>query len=38
MHVQVIPYEDAKTYRYNIFDVTKTVSKKDYPLIKVGEF
>ena len=38
VHVQVIPYEDAKTYRYNIFDVTKTVSKKDYPLIKVGEF
>jgi catalase len=34
--VQVIPYEDAKTYRFNIFDLTKTVSHKDYPLIKVG--
>lgn len=36
--VQVIPYEDAKTYRFNIFDLTKTVSHRDYPLIKVGEF
>ena len=36
LSVQVIPYEEAKTYRYNIFDLTKTVSHKDYPLIKVG--
>ncbi len=38
MYVQVIPYEEAKSYRFNIFDLTKTVSKKDYPLIKVGRF
>src|SRR5690625_1069663 len=34
--VQVMPYEDAKTYRYNPFDLTKIWSKKDYPRIKVG--
>ena len=38
MSVQVIPYEDAKTYRFNIFDLTKTVPHSDYPLIKVGTF
>ena len=38
MSVQVIPYEDAKTYRFNIFDLTKTVPHADYPLIKVGKF
>ncbi|MCG7427278.1 catalase [Helcobacillus sp. ACRRO] len=38
VHVQVMPYEDAKTYRFNPFDLTKTISKKDYPLIKVGHF
>ena len=31
-----MPYEDAKTYRFNPFDLTKTWSKKDYPRIKVG--
>src|SRR5699024_7573918 len=36
--VQVIPYEDAKNYRFNIFDLTKTVPHEDYPLIKVGTF
>ncbi|WP_369045169.1 catalase [Sinomonas sp. P10A9] len=36
LFVQVMPYEDAKTYRYNPFDLTKTWSKEDYPLIKVG--
>jgi len=36
LYVQIIPYEDAKTYRFNIFDLTKTVSQKDYPRIKVG--
>nr|WP_325210077.1 catalase [Salinibacterium sp.] len=38
VYVQVVPYEEAKTYRYNIFDMTKTISKKDYPRIKVGHF
>ncbi|WP_052207393.1 catalase [Sinomonas humi] len=36
LFVQVMPYEEAKTYRYNPFDLTKTWSKKDFPLIKVG--
>ncbi|GAA3121695.1 catalase [Planomonospora alba] len=36
LHVQVMPYEDAKTYRINPFDLTKVWSHKDYPLIKVG--
>ncbi|MFP3471173.1 catalase, partial [Micrococcus sp. SIMBA_144] len=36
--VQIMPYEEAKDYRFNPFDLTKTWSKKDYPLIKVGKF
>jgi catalase len=36
LYVQIMPYEDAKTYRFNPFDLTKTWSKKDYPRIKVG--
>ena len=36
LSVQVMPYEEAKTYRYNPFDLTKTWSHKDYPLIEVG--
>ncbi|MGI8459212.1 MAG: catalase [Propionibacteriaceae bacterium] len=36
LHVQVMPYEDAKTYRFNPFDLTKIWSRTDYPLIKVG--
>ena len=36
LYVQVIPYSEAKNYRFNIFDLTKTVSLKDYPRIKVG--
>ncbi|MBO1030066.1 catalase [Tessaracoccus sp. SD287] len=36
--VQVMPYAEAKTYRFNPFDLTKTWSHKDYPLIEVGEF
>lgn len=34
--VQVMPYDEAKTYRFNPFDMTKTLSHADYPLIKVG--
>ncbi|WP_029068858.1 catalase [Jonesia quinghaiensis] len=37
MYVQVMPYEDAKTYRFNPFDLTKIWSFSDYPRIKVGE-
>ncbi|VVD64334.1 catalase [Pandoraea horticolens] len=35
--VQVMPYADAKQYRFNPFDLTKTWSHKDYPLMKVGK-
>src|SRR5699024_802578 len=38
VYVQIMPYEDAKTYRYNPFDLTKTWPKADYPRIKVGTF
>jgi Catalase len=36
MCVQIMPEQEAKTYRYNPFDLTKTWSQKDYPLIEVG--
>lgn len=38
VEVQIMPYEEAKTYRFNPFDLTKTWSKKDYPRIPVGHF
>ena len=31
-----MPYAEAATYRFNPFDLTKTWSHKDYPLIPVG--
>ena len=34
--VQIMPAEDAKTYRWNIFDITKVWPHKDYPLIEIG--
>ena len=33
-----MPEEDASTYRFHPFDLTKVWSQKDYPLIEVGEF
>lgn len=36
LYVQIMPYEDAKTYRFDPFDVTKVWSQKDYPRIEVG--
>ena len=36
LSVQVMPYEDARTYRFNPFDLTKIWPHADYPLIKVG--
>jgi catalase len=36
MSVQIMPYAEAKSYRFNPFDLTKTWSHKDYPLVKVG--
>ena len=38
LEVQVMPYDEAKDYRFNPFDLTKTWSKKDYPRIPVGRF
>ncbi|WP_245796462.1 catalase KatA [Domibacillus antri] len=34
--VQIMPLEDADTYKWDPFDVTKVWSQKDYPLIEVG--
>jgi catalase len=34
--VQIMPYEDAATYRFDPFDVTKVWRYKDYPLIPIG--
>lgn len=36
MCVQIMTEEEAKTYRFNPFDLTKVWSQKDYPLIEVG--
>lgn len=36
LYVQIMPLEDAHTYRFDPFDVTKVWSQKDYPLIEVG--
>lgn len=38
LKVQIIPYEEGLRYKYDIFDVTKVISQKDYPLIEVGQF
>ncbi len=37
LKMQVMPYEDAKTYRINPFDLTKVWPHEDYPLIEVGK-
>ncbi|WP_339763423.1 catalase [uncultured Sulfitobacter sp.] len=34
---QIMPYEDAKTYDINPFDLTKVWPHDDYPLIEVGK-
>ena len=31
-----MPEKDAQNYKWNVFDVTKVWSHKDYPLIEVG--
>ncbi|MDT0203599.1 catalase [Nocardioides sp. AE5] len=36
--IQVMPEADAENYRFHPFDLTKVWSKKDYPLIEVGEW
>jgi catalase len=37
MQVQIMPEAEAKTYRWNPFDLTKVWPHADYPLIEVGE-
>ena len=36
LFVQIMPFDDAKTYRFNPFDLTKVWPHGDYPLIEVG--
>ncbi|MFI0241856.1 catalase [Streptomyces sp. NPDC016845] len=38
LFIQVMPEADADNYRFHPFDLTKVWSKKDYPLIEVGEW
>jgi catalase len=37
LKVQIMPYEEAKTYRFNPFDLTKVWPHGDYPLHEVGK-
>jgi catalase len=37
LYVQIVPFEDAFTYKWDPFDVTKVLSHKDYPLIEAGK-
>jgi len=34
--VQIMPPEDAETYRWNILDITKVWPHADYPLVEIG--
>jgi catalase len=34
--VQIMPPEEAKTYRWNIFDITKVWPHADFPLVEIG--
>ncbi|MGO9498422.1 MAG: catalase [Solirubrobacteraceae bacterium] len=36
LYMQIMPFEEGKTYRFNPFDLTKVWPHGDYPLIKVG--
>jgi catalase len=37
LKMQIMPFEDAKTYRLNPFDLTKVWPHADYPLIEAGK-
>ncbi|MFG1931975.1 catalase [Mycobacterium sp. NPDC048908] len=37
LKMQIMSFEDAKTYRINPFDLTKTWPHAEYPLIEVGK-
>ena len=34
--MQIMPFDEAATYRFNPFDLTKVWPHSDYPLIEVG--
>jgi catalase len=36
LKMQIMPFEQAKTYRFNPFDLTKVWPHSDYPLVEVG--
>jgi len=36
LKMQIMPFEEAKTYRFNPFDLTKVWPHGDYPLLEVG--
>ena len=36
LKMQIMPFDEAKTYRFNPFDLTKVWPHRDYPLIEVG--
>lgn len=37
LYMQIMPFADAETYRFNPFDLTKVWPHSDYPLVKVGK-
>ncbi|MEA1064093.1 catalase [Erwinia sp. HR93] len=37
LYMQIMPFNEAETYRFNPFDLTKVWPHGDYPLIKVGK-
>jgi catalase len=36
LEMQIMPFEDAATYRFNPFDLTKVWPHADYPPVKIG--
>lgn len=36
LSIQAMPEGDAYKYKWNIFDVTKIIPQKEYPLIPIG--
>jgi catalase len=38
LEMQIMPFEEARDYRFNSFDVTKVWPHADYPPIEVGRF
>ncbi|MFZ0089457.1 MAG: catalase [Solirubrobacteraceae bacterium] len=36
LYMQIMPFNEAESYRFNPFDLTKVWPHSDYPLVKVG--